>query len=123
MFKFFKDSHIIDKESFISSLDNVEEDMFILATTGFSKPSVFKRFEKPYEWPYWGYYGTTIDGVCFVPNQTVIFWGFTLYSTDQPKFEAKYKIYVDDTVMRKINSSIFKKVAFRNWISHNKNIY
>ena len=109
MFKFFKDSKLIDKEAFISSFDDVEEDMFLLATTGFSKASMFKRFHKPYEWPYWGYYGTNVDAWCFVPNQTVIFCGFTLYSTDQPSFEVKYKIYVDDKVVEEEDKMLWSE--------------
>lgn len=99
MFKFFQDSNLVDKEMTLSNLRDVKDEMIIIAAAGFSKPYIFKRFKKPYEWPYWGYYGTTIDAVAFVPNQNVIFAGFTLYSTDQPSFECKYKIYVDDNVV------------------------
>lgn len=99
MFKFFKDSDVVDKDISLSNLSDVKDEMNIIAAAGFSKPYTFKRFRKPYEWPYWGYYGTTIDAVAFVPNQNVIFAGFTLYSTDQPSFECKYKIYVDDNVV------------------------
>lgn len=99
MFKLFMGSKLVDKESFLSSHDDVKDDLSILATTGFSKPRVFKRFRKPYEWPYWGYYGTTTDAIAFVPNQNCIIAGFTLYATDKPSFECKYKIYVDDNIV------------------------
>ena len=99
MFKFFFNSKLIDKESMISKLDNVTDDMYLYACVGYSKAYTFKRFHKPYEWPYWGYYGTTIDAIAFVPSQNVVLCGWAIYATDRDSFELKYKIYVDDTVV------------------------
>jgi len=99
MFKFFKDGKVIDKEKLISNLSGVKDNMSIMATVSFGKPSVFKRFEKPYEWPYWGYYGGNTDAISFVPRQNVLVCGFAIYVTDKPKFEVKYKIYIDDAVV------------------------
>lgn len=99
MFKLFKDCKMIDKDMFISNYDSAQDDITILAATGFSDPHTFKRFKKPYEYAYWGYYGSTTDAIGFIPTQNVILCGFTLYSTDQPQFQIKYKIYVDDNVV------------------------
>ena len=99
MNKIFYNSKVVEKDSFISSLEDIKDDMTLLSTSGFSQQYKFKRFFKNYEWPYWGYYGTTVDAVCFVPNQTVILCGFTTYATDGPHYEVKYKIYVDDTIV------------------------
>ena len=62
-------------------------------------PKVFKRFRKPYEYPYWGYSGSTVDAIGYKPSQNAIICGFSIYSTDQPSFECKYKIYIDDTLV------------------------
>ena len=37
MFKLFRASRVVDKESFISSFDNIEDDMILFATSGLSK--------------------------------------------------------------------------------------
>ena len=97
LFKFFHKSHILNGDKFLNSYPDVKEGMTIIGAAGFSKPYCFKRFKKPYEYPYWGYYGNTIDAIAFVPNKPVIFYGFVLYATDQPQFQVKYKIYVNDS--------------------------
>jgi len=99
MVKLFYGSNLVDKEALLSSLKDIKDEIYLFATTGYSKSYTFKRFIKPYEWPYWGYYGTTIDAIAFVPNQSVVLCGFALYSTDKDSFEVKYKIYVDDVIM------------------------
>ena len=48
--KFFKDSKFVNKESFISSLDNIKDGMEFVAMTGLSKPSIFRRFGMPSEY-------------------------------------------------------------------------
>jgi hypothetical protein len=99
MFKFFHDSKVVDKEDMLSKLTDIKDGMYLFATTGYSKAYQFKRFAKPYEYPYWGYYGTTIDAIGFSPNKNVVLCGFTIYGTDRDSFELKYKIYVDDAVV------------------------
>lgn len=99
MSKIFCNSKLLEKDSHLLSLNDLKDDLTLLATAGFSTKFKFKRFKKNYEWPYWGYYGTTTDGVCFVPTQNVVVCGFTVYATDQPSFELKYTIYVDDVVV------------------------
>lgn len=103
MFRFFHNSEIIDKEDMLSKLKDVKDNMYLFATTGYSKAYKFKRFAKPYEWPYWGYYSTTIDAIAFTPNQNVVLCGFTLYGTDRDSFELKYKLYVDNNVVEEEN--------------------
>ncbi len=98
LFKFFCRSVVVNGDKFITSYPDIQDEMTLLAAAGFSKPFVFKRFKKPYEWPYWGYSLGTTDAMQFCPNKPVILYGFTLYATDQPQFEVKYKIYVDDQV-------------------------
>lgn len=71
----------------------------MFATTGYSKPFVFKRFKNPYNYAYWGYYGNSWDAIAFIPNQNVVLCGFTLYGTDRDSYEMRYKIYVDDQVV------------------------
>lgn len=99
MFKFFKNGNAFDKEKFLSNENDTKDGVSILATASFGKPCVFKRFKSIYQWPYWGYYGGTTDAIAFVPSQNVIICGFTIFGNDQPSFECKYKIYVDDVVV------------------------
>lgn len=100
MSKLFHNSKAIDKESTLASeCDNIEDNMILFATSGFSKSYKFKRFPKPYPYPYWGYYGTSWDGIAFIPNQNVILNGFTVYSTESNSFQLRYKIYVDDVMV------------------------
>ena len=92
MFKLFRDSRVVDKESFISFFDDIKDDDFIFATTGLSKSSTFKRFNPVNYSRYWSSNGRNLDAITFIPNQNVIFGGFSLFASyDVPKFEAKYE--------------------------------
>ena len=79
-FKFFKDSKFVNKESFISSLDNIKDGMEFVAMAGLSKPSIFRRFGMPSEYKSWGHNGRYLDAITFIPNQNVIVSGFSLYA-------------------------------------------
>jgi len=89
----------VDGEKYLSSYEDINEGMTLIAAAGFSKPYKFKRFKKDYEYPYWGYSMGTTDAMSFVPNKAVILYGFTVYASDQLQFEIKYKLYVDDKVV------------------------
>lgn len=104
MFKFFFNSKLLDKEDMISKYDGIKDEICLYACTGYSKAYTFKRFHKPYEWPYWGYYGTTVDAIAFIPNQNVVLCGWSIYGTDRDSFELKYKIYVDDNIVEEEDS-------------------
>jgi hypothetical protein len=95
MFKIFKDSKLVDKDMYISNYDNVQDDVTLLAASGFGTSHTFKRFKSFCEYAYWGYSPGSPDAICFTPNQNVILCGFTIYTSDQLQFEIKYKIYVD----------------------------
>lgn len=113
MFKFFTEKKMFDKSSMISSIPNVSDNTCLVATSGFSKPFIFKRFQKMYEWPYWGCSGYSPEAIAFIPNQEIILQGFTLYVSDNSAgFECYYKIYIDDDVVEE--SGVFKITEYED---------
>ena len=106
-FKFFKDSKFVNKDAIISSLDNVKDEMELVAMVGLSKPSIFRRFGNPSESRGWGHHGRYVDAIIFIPNQNVIVSGFSLYAAlDYPSFEWTYKIYINDNLVQEQNDPV-----------------
>uniref|UniRef100_A0A7S3K7D7 PHR domain-containing protein n=1 Tax=Euplotes crassus TaxID=5936 RepID=A0A7S3K7D7_EUPCR len=99
LFKFFRGSTIIDGDKFLSSYQDIEEDMEIIGAAGFSKPYKFMRFKSTYEWPHWGYNRSTVDAACWIPNKNVILYGFSVYAACEPQFNLSFKVYINDTVV------------------------
>ena len=105
--RLFKDSKSVSKDTFVFSIDNIKDDMELIAVAGLSKPSFFKRFYTTGNSHGWGHHGKLIDAIAFIPNQYVFVSGFSLYAAlDYPSFEWTYKIYVDDNLVEEQNDPV-----------------
>ena len=127
VFKLFHNSKVVNKDSFISSIYGANENMVLSAIAGLPQnKSVFKRFDRDNYNSYWSSNGRDVDAIAFIPNKSVIFWGFSLFSShSEDKFETKYWIYVDNNLVESHDDTIawtdyedkfFFRIATKNLI-------
>jgi len=80
----------------LSSIDDIKDGDYFLASEGFGKPFKFNRFPDVNNSWGWSNSGNSPDGIMFKPTQSIKVCGFSTFAArTKDSYELKYRVRID----------------------------